>query len=167
VFVLPIIATAIIQVVEGVGMNGWVKVSEQDWVHVAIGNERLIKGGIKSPKFTAVQPGGRCVLKKGQEQQVIALAEKWPVSSIIFVTVDDELALCYALGGTVQCAGFERQSTATSHLISCVLSDVIRPEATFAVNFLRSLDCRLIMLSGDSVPVAEAVGLALSRRGVS
>ena len=85
--------------VEGVGLNGWVKVSDSDWVHVAIGNERLIKGGIKSPKFALETTGGKCRLKKGQEQQVIALAEKWPVSSIVFVTVDDELALCYSLGG--------------------------------------------------------------------
>ncbi len=96
-----------IQINDGVGVEGWVEVNGNDWVHVAVGNERLLKGGISfksagehtQEKEKKLVGANKCPLKKGQQQKIAAFIEKYPACTIVFVSVDDELALCMALGG--------------------------------------------------------------------
>jgi cation transport ATPase len=43
------------------------------------------------------------------------------------------------------------------HVYVCVSVDVVRPEAKAAVYQLGQLDCKVVMLTGDSTAVAEEV----------
>lgn len=104
-----------VKTIDGVGVSGWVDIPGEDPVYVAVGNEKLFKGyeklslgTIQNENLPAKTPAaknqdlaGKCMLKKGQVEKLKEFAEKWPATSIVFVTVDDELALCMAAGGTL------------------------------------------------------------------
>lgn len=49
-------------------------------------------------------PGaGKCRLKKEQQLRLHEFISRHPAATVVFVAVDDELALCIALGG-ISCA---------------------------------------------------------------
>lgn len=105
---IPLPDSKRVKTLDGIGVEGWVDISGQDPVHVAVGNERLFKGyerlGLNANKDSVFSNkpdklGGKCILKKGQLEKLKEFAKKWGVCTVIYITVEDELALCMALGG--------------------------------------------------------------------
>lgn len=77
-----------LQMVEGVGLDGWVEV-QNDWKHISVGNERLFKAH-----------GGK--LKPNKKQQSLMdeyLAQNTDKLSL-FVVVDDNIDMIISLSGT-------------------------------------------------------------------
>lgn len=130
-----------ISINEGVGVEGWVEANPDEWVHVAVGNDRMLKNFVSlkqknepDAKLNNAPPlkgAGKCRLKKEQQLKLNEFISKYPACTVVFVAVDDELAGCIALG------------------------DVIRPESKAAIAQLAALDCTVIMLTGDAASVAE------------
>ena len=83
-----------VEVVEGVGLQGWVQVDD-DWKHVAVGNERLLKSN-----------KGRVRLSKTQESKVLAFERKNENSVILYVAVDDALERVIALSDELRSDAF-------------------------------------------------------------
>lgn len=76
-----------------------------EWVHVAVGNERMLKTPLP---FMAphLEKGGKPVrgaskvsVKREWQQRVIDFHARWSSNTVVFVSIDDELAMCMALGG--------------------------------------------------------------------
>ena len=156
-----------VKTMDGIGVQGWVDVKGEDPVHVAVGNERLFKDHQKlslgstseatpapAAGKKATNMGGKCMLKKGQADQLKEFALKWESSSIVYVTVEDELAMCMALGGIDFLSDYTVALLLTM-LLFC--ADVVRPEAAATVQRLSDLGCNVIMLTGDAAPVATKV----------
>jgi cation transport ATPase len=83
-----------VDVMEGVGMQGWVAV-EDDWKHVAVGNERLLKSN-----------KGRVRLSKTQQTKVLAFERKHNNAVILYVAVDDVLERIIALSDELRSEAF-------------------------------------------------------------
>jgi heavy metal translocating P-type ATPase len=82
-----------IKVLEGVGIEGWVKnpLDSSDWKHICIGNERLLKNN-----------GGKIY---GNKQQLAILDEAQMKSSgkvLLIVVIDDELKLLLSLSDEIR-----------------------------------------------------------------
>lgn len=103
----------------------------RDPVHVAVGNERLFKNHeklsfVRSPVVSEVKNSGatpykgKCVLRKGQEIELKQFVDTCPTSTIVFVSVDDEMALCLSLGGRsiVDCSDLCVQEVCKSDAIA-------------------------------------------------
>jgi hypothetical protein len=74
---------------DGVGIEGWVKGGD-DWRHVSIGNERLLKSN-----------GGRARPSKQAMKEVDKFLIKCSGMMILYITVDDKLEKIIALAGTL------------------------------------------------------------------
>lgn len=74
-------------VVDGVGVTGWVAVND-DWKHVEVGNERLLK-----------ENGGKAVIEKKHKAYVQSLVDQWKgaACSVLLVAIDDEVQLIILL----------------------------------------------------------------------
>lgn len=83
-----------VEVVEGIGMQGWVQV-EDDWKHLAVGNERLLKSN-----------KGRVRLSKTQAAKVLAFERKHSNAVILYVAVDDALERVVALSDELRSDAF-------------------------------------------------------------
>jgi Cd2+/Zn2+-exporting ATPase len=126
-----------IHIHDGVGVEGWVEYENGEWVHVAVGNDRMLKGFVSLKQNNennggkAMAGAGKCRLKKEQQIKLNEFISRFPTSTVVFVAVEDELAMCIALG------------------------DVIRPESKAVVAQLAAMNCKVVMLTGDAAPVAE------------
>lgn len=83
-----------VDIMEGVGVQGWVAVDD-DWKHVAVGNERLLKAN-----------KGRVRLSKTQQAKVLAFERKHNNSVILYVAVDDGLERIIALSDELRSDAF-------------------------------------------------------------
>ena len=75
-------------------MQGWVQV-EDDWKHVAVGNERLFKSN-----------KGRVRVSKTQEAKLLVFERKNECSVILYVAVDDCLERVIALSDELRSDAF-------------------------------------------------------------
>lgn len=95
------------QVNDGVGLEGWVEAAPGEWVHVAVGNERMLQAHLpfmsasghldKSGK--PVRGSSKVPVHKEAEKRVVDFHARWASNTVVYVSVDDELAMCMALGG--------------------------------------------------------------------
>ncbi len=77
-----------LSVMDGIGLQGWVKVND-DWKHIAVGNERLLKvhgGKLRPSKRMQVAIDEFCVSHK---QEVI-----------LYVVIEDEIKCLLSLSGS-------------------------------------------------------------------
>lgn len=79
-----------IVVKEGVGMEGWVEV-EDDWKHLAIGNERLLRAN-----------GGKVRPSTSHQKLIDDFTNRHACQVILYVALDDELMLLIALADEVR-----------------------------------------------------------------
>jgi len=82
-----------IRVLNGVGVEGWVAVDEEesDWKHCAVGNEKLLKSN-----------GGKCILSKTGANIYESFVAKYSNTgtSILICSIDDSIRLLIALSGS-------------------------------------------------------------------
>ncbi len=125
------------------------RVDDDNIVHVAVGNERLFKGEfnfVENDISNAAErksldkrnvkqhiPKGKCLLKDGQADDIREFVKDWKTNTIVFVVVEDELAMCIALG------------------------DAIKENAKHAVARIIDMNCKVVMLTGDAPAVATKV----------
>lgn len=76
-----------VQVMDGVGMQGWVEVGD-DWMHIAVGNERLLKSH-----------GGKVRPSKAMQKEIDAFVARFPGEMVLFVVIEDEIKAIMALAG--------------------------------------------------------------------
>jgi len=79
-----------LKVIEGVGIEGWCQV-EDDWKHVIVGNERILKDN-----------GGKVIISESVKNNIREFAEKNVGATIVMVAVDDQLDLLLALNDKVK-----------------------------------------------------------------
>jgi hypothetical protein len=78
-----------IQVMDGVGMQGWVAVGD-DWKHIVVGNERILKAH-----------GGKLRPSKALQSKIDEFLESRKGELILFISIDDELKALLSLSGTL------------------------------------------------------------------
>ncbi len=102
-----------LQVVEGVGIEGWVECNG-DWVHVSVGNERLFK-----------QSGvGKVRLNKSDQQSLDRYLANGEGTICIFVVVEDELHMALSLAGEA-CPSLRFPSVDFSLIFNFSLHDLL------------------------------------------
>ena len=77
-----------LQVMDGVGMQGWVAVDD-DWQHVLVGNERLLK-----------VHGGKIRPSKAVQSKIDQFHESRKGELILYICIDDEIKALLSLSGT-------------------------------------------------------------------
>jgi cation transport ATPase len=108
---------------EGVGVEGWVSVGKDQRLCVSVGNERLLRSF-----------GGSISLSKSDQEGADSFLQTHAGTSIIYVGVDDQLAMLLSL------------------------ADQVRPEAADVVKTLQNDLCiEVCMLTGDQEEVAIKV----------
>ena len=75
------------QVIDGVGVEGWVEVND-DWLFVAVGNERLLRSG-----------GGKVNLSLCDQAKVHAFTTEHNGSAFIYICVEDSPLIVLAVSG--------------------------------------------------------------------
>ena len=68
-------------------MEGWVEVSD-DWLFVAVGNERLLRSA-----------GGKAKLSSGDQERVRTFIKQHQFAVIIYICVEDTPTMVLALSG--------------------------------------------------------------------
>lgn len=79
-----------VQVMDGVGMQGWVEVGD-DWMHIAVGNERLLKSH-----------GGKVRPSKAMQKEIDAFVARFPGEMVLFVVIEDEIKAIMALADQIR-----------------------------------------------------------------
>lgn len=77
------------QVVNGVGVEGWVRYND-DWHHMAIGNERLLK-----------ENGGKAKPTKNDMTKISNFLQRYAEVMVLYITVDDKIIQMIALAGNI------------------------------------------------------------------
>ena len=78
------------KVKDGIGIEGWVQV-EDDWKHVIVGNEKILK-----------ENGGRVLVSNSDKEKICEFSEKNSTATILMIAVDDQLDLIMALNDKVK-----------------------------------------------------------------
>jgi cation transport ATPase len=126
-------------VMDGVGLQGWVEI-EDDWKHIIVGNERLLK-----------THGGKLRPSKKMQIAIDEFYASHKQEVILYVVIEDEIKCLLSLSG--QCFSF-------FHF--CVIyPDEIRPDAEEMVRRMHQLKFDVVMLTGDHKEVAEEVGQSI------
>lgn len=121
-----------VKVLEGIGLEGWVAVDrdESNWRHTAVGNERIL----------SAYGGKTFATSKGMEQyQMFCNKYSGIGTSILLVSVDDELRLLVAM------------------------NDSVRSEAAKMVQTVERAGLSVTMLTGDHLETAVSVAAIVGR----
>ena len=74
---------------DGIGMQGWVQVEEDEWKHIAVGNERLLKAH-----------GGKIRPSKKMQATIDEFGSK-KGGVVLFVVIEDEIKCLMSLSGSL------------------------------------------------------------------
>ena len=84
-----------VKIVKGVGVEGWIaaEADELEWLHCAVGNEKLLK-----------EMGGQCIMREDVKEVYYNFLSKYADSgvSILVVVIEDELRAIIALADTMR-----------------------------------------------------------------
>lgn len=84
-----------VNVLPGVGIEGWVLADKENWKHVCVGNEKIMKSN-----------GGRCRPNKTSMTQINEFVNLHQSKKhmVLFISVDDNIEKVISLAGNVvQC----------------------------------------------------------------
>ncbi len=102
-----------IQIVDGVGITGWVEVDD-DWKYVAVGNDRLLDIN-----------GGKIRTSLKERELLKVFSERNLSSCIVLVVVEDKLELALALADEVreEAKEFVRRATSNNLNVTMLTGD--------------------------------------------
>jgi anthranilate/para-aminobenzoate synthase component II len=76
-------------VVDGVGMQGWVEV-EDDWKHICVGNERLLKAH-----------GGKIRPSRAMQSKIDEFLSHHVGDMVLYVVIEDSIKAILSLAGII------------------------------------------------------------------